>query len=196
MTLLLLAVLCLHAVPAAAAADPAAGQQTARACAGCHGANGLSSMPGVPSLAGQREQYLQWQLVFFRTGRRDNPIMMPLAANLSDDDVRNLSAYFASLPPPPGVTADSNPALHEAGADLAAKYHCAACHTDSFAGLQAAARVADQREDYLVHALADYRSGARPSTGVAAMNEAASGLSDDDIAALAHYLATLPPPAP
>ena len=69
---------------------------------------------------------------------------------------------------------------------------CAACHTDNFAGKQAAARLTRQREDYLVKALADYRSGARPSTGVAAMNEAAAGLSDPEIAALAHYLVTLP----
>ena len=97
---------------------------------------------------------------------------------------------------PKPVTQDADPALHAAGAALAAAHHCAACHEDSYLGKQAAARLADQREDYLVHALADYRSGARPSTGVAAMTEAAAGLSDDDIAALAHYLATLPPPAP
>jgi cytochrome c553 len=64
-------------------------------------------------------------------------------------------------------------------------------HMDDFRGKQAAASIANQREDYLAKALADYRSQARPSVGVAAMTEAASGLSDDEIAALAHYLATL-----
>jgi cytochrome c553 len=189
---LLMAALCAHAGSALAAGDPAAGQQKAAMCQGCHGAKGVSSMAGVPSLAGQRDQFLQWQLVFFRSGRRDNPIMTPLTANMSDQDVRDLGAYFASLPPPPAIAADPDPALHATGATLAEQHHCAACHTDNYVGKQAAARVAGQREDYLVHALADYRSSARPSTGVAAMTEAASGLSDEDIAALAHFLATLP----
>lgn len=191
-----MAALCLYALPADAASDAAAGEKTAAACGGCHGAKGVSAMKGVPSLAGQQDKFLQWQLVFFRSGRRSNPIMSPLAANLSDEDVRNLGAYFATLPPPPVQATDADAALHEKGAALADQHHCSACHTDSFTGKQAAARLANQREDYLVHALADYRSGARPSTGVAAMTEAASGLSDDDIAALSHYLATLPPASP
>ena len=179
----------------AAKGDVQAGEQRAQACSGCHGAKGVSAMPGVPSLAGQQDSFLQWQLVFFRSGRRDNPIMTSLAQGLSDEDVRNLGAYFATLTPP---GAGSTPAadhadasLIDAGKALAEQHHCAACHTDTFAGKQAAARIADQRADYLEHALADYRSAARPSTGVAAMNEAAAGLSDPDIKALAAYLANL-----
>jgi cytochrome c553 len=190
----LLAALCLHALPVAAASDPAAGQQKAVVCQACHGAAGVSQLSGIPSLAGQQDKFLQWQLVFFRSGRRDNAIMTPLAGTLSDEDVRNLGAYYASLPPPQAVTTAQT--QDGVGAALAEQHHCAACHGDHFLGKQAAARIANQREDYLVHALADYRSGARPSTGVAAMTEAASGLSDDDIAALAHYLATLPAPPP
>lgn len=149
-------------------------------------------MPSVPSIAGQQDGFLQWQLVFFRTGRRPSDIMGPMAANLSDQDIRDLGAYFASLPPPSrAVAADADPESAEKGRALASQFHCAACHTDDFTGKQAAARLAGQKEAYLVKALTDYRSGARPSTGVAAMTEAASGLSDDDIAALAHYLATL-----
>lgn len=188
--------LALGVLSVQAAEDPAAGHQKAEVCQACHGANGVSEMEGIPSLAGQQNKYLQWQLVFFRSGRRDNAIMTPMASTLTDEDVRDLGAYFASLPPPPARVENANPTLQQTGAALAEEHHCAACHTDSFAGKQAAARVANQREDYLVHALADYRSGARPSTGVAAMTEAASGLSDDDIAALAHYLATLPPATP
>jgi cytochrome c553 len=140
------------------------------------------------------DSFLQWQLVFYRSGRRHNEIMEAATGPLEDADVRNLGAYYASLPPvaiPPGP--DPAPGLSATGAAIAATHHCANCHTDSFGGARAAARVARQREDYLVKALADYRSGARPSTGVAAMNEAASGLADSDIAALAHYLAYLPP---
>lgn len=187
-----LAVLCLAAPPVLAAGDLAAGAQKAEACQGCHGAKGVSETEGIPSLAGQQDKFLQWQLVFFRSGRRNNEIMTPMAQSLSDEDVRDLGAYFSSLPPAPAVANDPDPALHTAGAAIAAQHHCAACHTDAFTGKQAAARVADQREDYLIHALADYRSGARPSTGVAAMTEAASGLSDSDIAAVSHFLATLP----
>ena len=149
-------------------------------------------MVGVPSLAGQTDQFIQWQLVFFRSGRRTNPLMSPMAANLTDEDVRNLGAYFASLPrnaEPAGAKVDAE--LKAKGQAIAGQYHCANCHMDDFRGKQAAASIANQREDYLAKALADYRSAARPSVGVAAMTEAASGLSDDDIAALAHYLAAL-----
>jgi cytochrome c553 len=189
---LLLVLLSLLAGTAQAAGDVTAGQQRAQVCGACHGANGVSTMPGVPSLAGQTDAFLQWQLVFFRSERRQNAAMRALAANLTDADIRNLGAYYASLPwstAPAAKTEDA--ALHEKGEALAGQYHCANCHMDNFRGKAAAASLADQREDYLVHALADYRSAARPSTGVAAMTEAASGLSDDDITALAHYLASL-----
>ncbi len=205
----IVALLALAAFPAssawAASGDKALGQQRAQACGGCHGSAGVSAMAGVPSLAGQTDGFLQWQLVFFRSGRRSNQVMTAVASGLSDDDVKNVAAYFASLPPPAPSKAETSKAetskaesgaleggtLQAAGASLAAEHHCANCHTDAYTGKQAAARIAGQREDYLVHALADYRSGARPSTGVAAMNEAASGLSDDDIAAVSHFLATL-----
>ena len=105
-----------------------------------------------------------------------------MAADLSDEDVRNIGAYFASLPAGKPPVADVDPALAE-------QHRCASCHTDTFSGNQAAPAIAHQNRDYLVKALTDYRSGARPSVGVAAMTEAASGLSDNDIAALAQFLA-------
>ncbi len=185
---LLAAGLGMAAVPASAA-DIAAGQARAEVCQACHGAQGVSENPAIPSLAGQRDKFLQWQLVFFRSGRRANEIMGPMAADLSDEDVRNLGAYFASLPAGKPPVPDVDPALRQAGQSLAEKHRCAACHTDNFGGNQAAPAIARQNRDYLVKALADYRSGARPSVGVAAMTEAASGLSDSDIAALAHFLA-------
>ncbi len=175
-----------------AAGDVAAGRDRAAVCAACHGANGVSTMAGVPSLAGQTDQFLQWQLVFFRSERRKNQAMQAFAAQLSDEDIRNLGAYYASLPwssQPAAKVADA--ALRAKGQTIAAEHHCANCHMDNFRGKQAAASLADQREDYLVHALADYRSASRPSTGVAAMTEAAAGLSDEDIAALSHFLASL-----
>ena len=73
---------------------------------------------------------------------------------------------------------------------LPEQHRCAACHTDTFAGKQAAPAIAHQHKDYLIQALTDYRSNARPSVGVAAMTEAASGLSDEDIKTLAQFLET------
>ena len=192
--LLLAAIVSLPAQRLEAAADVAAGQEKAKLCAGCHGVNGVSSMPGAPSLAGQQDQFIQWQLVFFRSGRRQNPIMGPLSGGLSDADVRNLGAYFHSLPYSSKASGGAvNADLAAKGRAVAAQHHCASCHTDNFRGERAAAAIADQREDYLVKALNDYRSSARPSVGVAAMTEAASGLSDEDIAAVSHYLATFDP---
>jgi len=178
------------------AADVAAGQEKARTCAGCHGEQGVSANPGIPSLAGQQDQFIQWQLVFFRSGRRPNPLMGPIVANLTDADIRNLGAYYHSLPYNTKVpNGPGNGELAAKGEAVAQQHHCASCHTDTFRGERAAAAIADQREDYLVKALTDYRSAARPSVGVAAMTEAAAGLDDAEIAAVAYYLATLGPPA-
>jgi cytochrome c553 len=193
--LLLAAIVSLPAAGAQAAADLAAGREKAKVCEACHGENGVSSMPGVPSLAGQQDQFIQWQLVFFRSGRRPNPAMAPLVAELSDEDVRNLGAYFSSLPYSTKTateTPDAGLAAH--GKAVAAQHRCASCHLDNYHGSRAAAAIANQREEYLVKALTDYRSATRPSVGVAAMTEAAAGLSDDDIAAVANYVATLPSP--
>ncbi len=191
----LAAILSLPVVPCLAAADIAAGQEKAKPCLACHGENGVSSMPGIPSLAGQQDQFIQWQLVFFRNGRRPNPMMAPLIADITDQDIRDLGAYFHSLPYSTAASDVSpNPELAAKGKLVAQQHRCASCHKDDFRGERAAAAIADQREDYLVKALTDYRSTARPSTGVAAMTEAAAGLTDDDIVAVSHYLATLPPP--
>jgi cytochrome c553 len=192
--LLLAAIASLPAAGSNAVADVAAGQEKAKVCAGCHGPDGVSSMPGVPSLAGQQDQFIQWQLVFFRSGRRPNPAMAPLVANLSDEDVRDLGAYFHSLPYNTKFTDDTpNAGLAAKGRIVSMQHRCASCHKDNFRGDRAAAAIAYQREDYLVKALTDYRSASRPSVGVAAMTEAAAGLSDDEIAAVSHYLATLGP---
>jgi cytochrome c553 len=191
--LLLAAIVSLPA-SAQAAADIAAGQEKAKVCVACHGSNGVSSMPAIPSLAGQQDQFIQWQLVFFRSGRRPNPAMAPLVADLTDADIRNLGAYFSSLPYPPRVATDGLNAEQAAkGKAIASQHRCASCHKDNLRGERAAAAIANQREDYLVKALTDYRSTARPSVGVAAMSEAAAGLNDDEIAAVAHYIATLGP---
>tara|TARA_R110002153_G_scaffold3042_9_gene14493 strand:- start:2116 stop:2442 length:327 start_codon:yes stop_codon:yes gene_type:complete len=81
------------------AADVAAGKAKSAVCAACHGNNGISMIPMYPNLAGQKEQYLVLQMKAFRDGERKNMVMAPMAAGLSDTDIDNLSAYFASLDP-------------------------------------------------------------------------------------------------
>jgi cytochrome c553 len=81
----------------AMAGDAAAGKSRAAACAACHGANGISANGLWPNLAGQKEPYLAAQMKAFRDGDRKNPMMSPMAAALSDADIANLAAYYASL---------------------------------------------------------------------------------------------------
>jgi cytochrome c553 len=177
-------------VPAYAAAV-AVGKEKAEMCVGCHGENGISQTENIPSLAGQQDQFIQWQLVFFRSGARKSEQMQPIVEQISNDDIRNLGAYFASLTPPNVSAADDNPDLSKKGAQAAVGRRCASCHTDTFAGTKAVARIAGQREEYLLKALHDYKSGVRSGGGGAAMADVAYPLSEEEITALAHYLAHL-----
>jgi len=175
----------------ARAADVAAGKAKAtEICAVCHGENGISQMENVPSLAGQLDQYIQWQLVYFRAGSRKNEQMQPVVEQLTNEDIRNLGAYFASLTAPTAPK-DDDPGLSAKGKQAAVGRRCAVCHTDSFAGTKAVARIAGQRKEYLVKALHDYKSGTRAGGGQAAMADVAYPLSAEEITALAHYLAHL-----
>ena len=173
------------------AADPAAGKDKAEMCTACHGEAGISQTENIPSLAGQPDQFLQWQLVFFRGGARKNEQMQPIAEQIGNEDVRTLGAYFAALTPPKATAPDNNPDLSKKGAQAAAGRRCTSCHTDTYAGTKAVARLAGQREEYLVKALHDYKSGARSGGAGAAMTDVAYPLSDEEIEALAHYLAHL-----
>lgn len=186
---LLLAATGLASVPLHAA-DVVAGKQKAELCVACHGEGGISRIENIPSLAAQPDQFIQWQLVYFRAGTRKNEQMQPVVEQLSNEDIRNLGAYFASLAPPKGEP-DDNPDLSKKGAQAAAGRRCASCHTDSYAGTKAVARVAGQREEYLLKALHDYKSGVRAGGGQAAMADVAYSLSEEEIEALAHYLAHL-----
>jgi cytochrome c553 len=169
------------------AADAAAGKTLAEGCAGCHGTDGVSQTALTPSLAGQPDEFVQWQLVYFRSGARKSEVMGPIAESLSNDDIRNLGAYYASLPPPgPQVTAD---ALAQGGEKLAIVHRCRSCHSDDYNGFRAAARLSGQREDVLLKALQDFKSGKRVGSGVASMAEVTFELNEADMRALAHYMA-------
>ncbi|MCK1423619.1 c-type cytochrome [Bradyrhizobium sp. 180] len=182
--------LAVLAFVSAQAADNAAIKEKTAACAGCHGENGISQTENVPSLAGQPDQFLQWQLVFFRAGSRKNDQMQPIVEEITNEDIRNFGAYFSQLAPPKAPE-DEDPDLSKKGAQVAAGRRCASCHTDTYAGTKAVARLAGQREEYLVKALHDYKSGQRVGGGVAAMADVAYHMSEEEITAVAHYLAHL-----
>jgi cytochrome c553 len=191
------------AIPVAAMAaegNPAAGKARAEAagCFACHGVDGVATADGLatdkndPNLAAQPDLYLQFQLVFFRKGVRKNEVMNAMAQQLSDDDLRNVSAYFASLPPPnPPAAPDTSPQDTELGGKVAQAIHCTNCHGDHFEGVDNIARLAGQREDYVYEALRDFKSGARTSTGAAGMAEVVYPLGDLEMKALAHYVSGL-----
>ena len=191
-SLKLLCAVALVAVASAPAisADPTAAKEKAEMCTACHGEGGISQTENIPSLAAQPDQFIQWQLVFFRGGARKNEQMQPIAEQVTNEDIRLFGAYFASLTPSKPST-DDNPDLSKKGAEAAAGRRCASCHTDTYAGTKAVARLAGQREEYLVKALHDYKSGARSGGAGSAMTDVAYPLSDEEITALAHYLAHL-----
>jgi cytochrome c553 len=187
-------------VAMAAEGKPDVGKARAEAagCFACHGVDGVATAEGLaadkntPNLAGEPDLYLQFQLVFFRKGVRKNEVMNAMAQQLSDDDLRNISAYFASLPAPNAPTApDAAPQDTELGAKVAQAIHCTNCHGDHFEGVDNIARLAGQREDYVYQALRDFKSGARTSTSAAGMAEVVYPLGDTEMKALAHYVSRL-----
>src|SRR5262252_3544408 len=112
---------------AAHAAEPPAGiKELVQTCAACHGPNGVSQMPGSPSLAGQPDIFTQYQLVFIRDGQRKVEVMQEIAKKLTDQDIRELGAYYSSLPPPPAQAASHNVDAERVTA-LIVPRHCDSC---------------------------------------------------------------------
>jgi len=107
-------------------------------------------------VAGQPDLFLQWQLVFFRSGSRKNEVMQPIAEQLSNEDIRNLGGLFCLTAASCGDKARRIFSSGVGAAKIVGGRSCASCHTDTFAGTKGTARIAGQREDYLVKALHDY----------------------------------------
>jgi cytochrome c553 len=175
-------------VVGASSAHAADIKEKVEVCKACHGDNAVSQTENIPSLAGQLDQYIQWQLVYFRAGSRKNEQMQPIVEDMTNEDIRALGAYFAALEPFKAA-ADDNPDLSAKGKQAADGRRCASCHGDNFAGTKAVARIAGQREDYLVKTLHDYKSGTRNGGPQGVMSDVAYPLSDEEITALAHYIA-------
>ena len=130
------------------AADVAAGEQKSANCAGCHGPKGKSNSDQWPNLAAQQASYLVKQLSAFKTGARNNPVMQAMAANLTDEDMTNLAAYYTSQP---AVSGKADADLVKSGQVKAAM--CQGCHGSSGQGNGQFPRLAGQRPDYLVKQL-------------------------------------------
>ncbi len=187
----LIACTALTLVPAAAAsaADAAAGRNKAGACFACHGADGNSAIPTNPSLAAQTPLYIYYQLLQFRERRRVNEQMSPFAAKLSDNDMKDIAAYF-SAQKALGTGQPVDEAKSESGKVIAARYHCGSCHTPAFTGQNHIPRIAGLQYDYLVTQLRGFKTGARQDID-GTMASSAQPLSEKDIADIAWYLAGL-----
>ncbi|MCP3021199.1 c-type cytochrome [Cupriavidus basilensis] len=185
----LLAGLLLAAVAGSAHADPDAGKRKAESCVACHGPMGNASNPLYPVLAGQTARYIYLELKDFKEGRRSDPMMTPMAAPLSREDMLDLGEYFAAQKPIASqFKADGQKV--EAGRKKAEEVLCTMCHLGGFTGQNEIPRVAGQQYAYIVKQLEDFRSRKR-TNDAGSMTSVARGLSDADIQNLASYIANL-----
>ncbi|MFQ5773645.1 MAG: c-type cytochrome [Kiloniellaceae bacterium] len=179
--------------------DIEAGKAVASTCATCHGADGISRMPAeVPHLAGQHARYIVQTLAAYKKGERKDEIMQDVAARLSEEDMVNVAAYFASLRPfkyaaggareaAPAGPAEEDPfaAVREATAE------CAGCHgEDGNSDLPGTPSLAGQHVKYLIAALKAYRDGARTEETMQAFAEP---LGNADIEDMAYFYAAMEP---
>ncbi|MHC8356533.1 c-type cytochrome [Pseudomonas sp. LB3P81] len=180
-----------------AAGDATAGQAKAAVCGACHGPDGNSMAPNFPKLAGQGERYLNKQLHDIKSGKRTVLEMTGLLTNLSDQDLADIAAYFASQKGSVGAADPKVVARGEAlfrGGDLAKGLPaCTGCHSPNGAGNAAAGfpHLGGQHAQYVAKQLADFRKeeGGRTNDGdTKTMQTIAKRLSDEDIAAVSSYI--------
>ncbi|MFT6593230.1 MAG: cytochrome c553 [Zhongshania sp.] len=177
-----------------------AGKMKAAACAACHGADGNSAAPTFPKLAGQGERYLAKQMHDIKSGERSVPMMAGQTDNLSEQDIADIAAFYASKT---ASTGQADPALVEKGAAI---YRggiadrnvpaCAACHTPTGHGMAAAGfpALAGQHADYTIaqlkafRAAADGREGRSNDGDTQIMRSVAFKMSDSEIEAVAAFI--------
>jgi cytochrome c553 len=171
-----------------------AGATKSVTCQACHGANGNSANPEWPSLAGIGADYIAEQLQNFKSGKRVNPIMMPMAMALSPDDMADIGAYFDSMKNT-GLEADpsfwaAGEKLYRGGDPSRGIPACMACHGPTGYGNEPAKFPAlrGQQSTYVTKQLHDYASGARTTGPNGIMQMIAKRLTDDDIRNLSSYV--------
>jgi cytochrome c553 len=174
---------------AAAGAGAQTIEEKAQACSACHGESGVPIDNLTPVIWGQNEGYLYLQLRDFKSGRRKNEIMAPMAAALEKDDMKALAAYFTKLKWPdlqqPSAPKDISGKAQSAIASIG----CIGCHLDQFQGDGTTARLAGQRREYLEKTMREFRDGTRGNNP--GMSDLMKATPADDIAPLAQYLAGL-----
>jgi len=182
---------------AVAAGDAAAGQAKSAICSACHGADGNSMVPQWPKLAGQHEDYLVRQATLIKSGARPVPEMVGIVATVSDQDIADISAWFASQQMSAGVAREEDvPAaqrLWRAGDMKSGVPACSACHGPAGEGnpLAGYPALAGQQEVYVASMLKRFRAGENWGSKDApsqVMNGVAARLTDDDIKFLASYI--------
>ncbi len=191
-----LAILAILAAPVALAVtgDAAAGAAKSAVCSACHGADGNSFNPEWPSLAGQHAGYIAAQLALFQQGVRDNPLMMPMAMTLSEQDMADLGAYYAAQAAQGGKADPANyrkgEKLYRGGDRARGLPACTACHGPQGKGNAPAQYPAihGQHATYAYAQLKAYASGTRKPAGNDIMQVIAARLSDEEMQALASYV--------
>ncbi|UUY09387.1 cytochrome c4 [Pseudomonas sp. J452] len=180
---------------AALVGDAEAGKTKTAVCGACHGADGNSAAPNFPKLAGQGEKYLLKQLQDVKSGKRQVVEMTGLLTNLSDQDLADIAAYYASQSMSVGA---ADPALVARGAELfrGGKLEegmpaCTGCHSPDGAGNATAGfpKLGGQHGAYVAKQLTDFREGNRTNDGdTLIMRAIAAKLSNKDIAAVSSYI--------
>ena len=177
-----------------AVGDPAAGQQKSAACGACHGPDGNSNNPMWPMLAGQHVEYAKKQLEDFQAKRRENAQMSPMAAPLSEQDISDVSAYFASQKTRTGTTApeqmDLGQRLYRAGNAKNGLPACMACHGPNGAGNPAAVYPAlhGQHAEYTSAQLKAFKAEQRANDPNGVMRDIAAKMSNAEIDAVSSYI--------
>jgi cytochrome c553 len=173
----------------ALAQDIEAGRLKSQACAACHGVDGNSPSPVFPNLAGQTWRYIYVQLKDFKEGRRDNPLMTPMAQPLSRQDMIDIANYFAAQPAKPS-TFKADETRIRLGKAKADETLCAMCHLGAFVGQNEIPKVAGQQYDYIVQQLRDFKARKR-TNDAGNMTSVSQTLSETDIENLGHYITSL-----
>ncbi len=177
-----------------AAGDAEAGKTKSATCMACHAADGNSVNPIWPKLAGQHAAYIVGQLNDLKSGARKDPLMSPMAAPLSDQDMADLAAYFSSQQMSEGTAAadqvNMGQKIFRAGNAASGVTACMACHGPKGTGNAAAnfPRISGQHAAYLEKALKDFRSGTRANDPNGMMRNIAAKMTDAEIAAVAQYV--------
>ncbi|MCG3171318.1 MAG: Cytochrome c4 [Pseudomonadales bacterium] len=181
-----------------AAGDAEAGKGKTVACGACHGADGNSLVPSFPKLAGQHAGYLLKQMQDIKSGARPVPTMAGQLDAMSDQDLADIAAYFASQTPTRGATKEALVELGErvwrAGVREKGIAACAACHSPTGAGNGPAKypALSGQHADYIAAALRAFRNDERTNDGdTRIMRDVAARLSDKELEAVSSYASGL-----